>query len=326
MLKELSHYENLGTPGFFWEMLRQINDSDTHWTSISLSEHFFNRILDGESVFDGCVPMAKAIGVLHTDEKEGLKIDSSFKEFLVSETFMRAKILERILISFGDDADFQLIFSSEYLSYDIVYNLIQVDQAAFGFKHSNFRKFLISFGFLSQHPDSKIKRLVVPTKYRRLFDMRLVPEVKRHKIGIGNLQANLEQKRIAGVEAEEFVVRFEKVRLSTHPKPETIQRISDYDVGAGYDVVSYEDVTSEVFTRFIEVKSCSIDHRFFWSKNEVLQARLRKNQYFLYLVDPKKIGKADYIPLIIQNPYDNVFLDKSWTREEQSWLFTKQSK
>ena len=323
MLRELSRYENLGTPGFFWEMLQRLRENDTRWTPDDLTAYFFNRIVDGEAVFDGCLPMAKAIGIIRSDERSVLGIDSEFLDFLASESYMRAKTLERILVAFGNDDEFLTIFSPLYLSYDIVYSLIQIDRSAFGFRYANLRKFLTSFGFISPHPDNKIRKFIINPKHRRLFDMRLLPEVKRRKIGIDNLEAALEQKRIAGANAEEFVVAFEKRRVVAHPKPESIQRISDYDVAAGYDVVSYDGPDSVSYDRFIEVKSCTSDRRFFWCKNEILQAKIKRAQYFLYLVNPEKIRDVDYEPMIIQNPYENVFLDQSWAREAQSWLFSK---
>jgi hypothetical protein len=323
MLRELSRYENLGTPGFFWEMLQRIRENDTRWTPDDLTAYFLNRIVDGEAVFDGCLPMAEAVGIIRSGERNVLSIDSEFLDFLASESYMRAKTLERTLVAFGNDDEFLTIFSPLFLSYDIVYSLIQIDGSAFGFRYANLRKFLTSFGFISPHPDDKIRKSIINPKHRRLFDIRLLPEVKRRKIGINNLEAALEQKRIAGANAEEFVVIFEKRRVVTHPKTESIQRISDYDVSAGYDVVSYDGPDSVSYDRFIEVKSCTIDRRFFWSKNEILQAKIKRTQYFLYLVNPAKIRDAAYEPMIIQNPYENVFLDPAWAREAQSWLFSK---
>ena len=324
MLRELSRYENLGTPGFFWEMLQRLKDNDARWTPNDLTAYFFNRIVDGEAIFDGCLPMARAIGIIRSDGRNILDINPAFVEFLASESYMRAKTLERTLAAFANDEEFLTIFSPVYLSYDIVYSLIQIDLSAFGFRYANLRKFLISFGFISPHPDNKIRKFIVSPKHRRLFDLRLLSEVKRRKIGIDNLEAALERKRIAGANAEDFVVAFERRRLITHPKPESIERISDYDVAAGYDVVSYDAAGSVSYDRFIEVKSCTIDRRFFWSKNEVQQAKIKRGQYFLYLVNPEKASEAGYEPMIIQNPYENVFLDQSWAREAQSWLFSKE--
>jgi hypothetical protein len=43
-------------------------------------------------------------------------------------------------------------------------------------------------------------------------------------------------------------------------------------------------------------------------------------------VNPEKIRDAAYEPMIIQDPYENVFQDQSWAREAQSWLFSKDQK
>lgn len=304
-------------------MMQRLRENDARWTPDDLTAYFFNRIVDDEAVFDGCLPMAQAIGIICSDQRSVLGIDPGFLDFLVSEGYMRAKTIERTLVAFGNDDEFLTIFSPLYLSYDIVYSLIQIDRSAFGFRYANLRKFLTSFGFIGPHPDSKVRKFIINPKHRRLFDLRLLPEVKRRKIGIDNLEAALEQKRIAGANAEEFVVAFEKRRVVAPPKPESILRISDYDVSAGYDVVSYEGPDSVAYDRFIEVKSCTIDRRFFWSKNEIQQAKIKRAQYFLYLVNPEKICEVDYEPMIIRNPYENVFLDQSWSREAQSWLFSK---
>ncbi len=210
MLRELSRYDNLGTPGFFWEILQRLRENDTRWTPDDLAAYFSNRIVDGEVVFDGCLPMAKAIGIIRTDERSVLAIDSAFLDFLASESYMRAKTLERTLVAFVNDDEFLAIFSPAHLSYDIVYSLIQLDRSAFGFRYANLRKFLTSFGFINPHPDNNIPKLIVNPKHRRLFDMRLLAEVKRRKIGIDKLESALEQKRIAGANAEEFVVAFER--------------------------------------------------------------------------------------------------------------------
>jgi hypothetical protein len=71
------------------------------------------------------------------------------------------------------------------------------------------------------------------------------------------------------------------------------------------------------------VKSCTIDRRFFWSKNVIQQAKIKRAQYFPYLVNSDGIGEVDYEPMMIGNPYENVFLDQSWAREAQSRLFSK---
>ncbi|MFZ2886763.1 MAG: DUF3883 domain-containing protein, partial [Minisyncoccia bacterium] len=239
------------------------------------------------------------------------------------ERHMRLKILEHLFCIFETDDIFQQIFSARNVSYDVVYHLIQMENSAFGFKYSNFRQLLIDFGFLNSHPDKQLRKLIVDPRCKRLFDKYLLSTIKKKKLGIEGLRAALEQKQIQGLEAEEFVVKFEKERLSSHARVDDVARISDYDVSAGYDIVSFDDVKSLGHNRFIEVKSYSAGLRFFWSKNEVSQARIRRNQYFLYLVDSREISKPGYTPMIIQNPHDKVFSDDSWIKEASEWMVTR---
>lgn len=322
MLKELNQYDNLGSPKFFWELLCQLQNNKELWTTDNVRDYFFNRIIDEKSVFDGCLPLVIALDIVRVDQDKILSMNQSFAPFLVDEKYLRIKILERLLQVLKDDEVFLEIFCSENVSYDVVYHLIQIENSAFSFRYSNFRQLLISFNFLNQHPDQKIHKFIIDHKYRRLFDKFVLPEIKRRKIGIEKLEEILEQKQIHGAEAEEFVVTFEKQRLFNHSKLQDIQKISDYDVSAGYDVISYNDIDSTEYNRFIEVKSYEGNERFYWSKNEVSQARIKRDEYFLYLVDRKKMND-NYEPLIIQNPFENVFSSDLWVKEPQTWLFQR---
>ncbi|MBK9767471.1 MAG: DUF3883 domain-containing protein [Chloracidobacterium sp.] len=84
-----------------------------------------------------------------------------------------------------------------------------------------------------------------------------MPEIKKRKLGIDELEKLLEQNHIHGEEAEIFVEEYERKRLVTHPDLRKIERISMYDTGAGYDIVSFDDLDSHETDRFIEVKSFS---------------------------------------------------------------------
>ena len=117
-------------------------------------------------------------------------------------------------------------------------------------------------------------------------------------------------------------MKYERTRLSGHPKLEKVKIISDVDCGAGYDVISFENLNSAEINRFIEVKSYTGKTQFYWSKNEVEEAQARGDVYFLYLVNREKVSDSAYIPHIIQAPFKNVFLNELvWNREPQSWRF-----
>ena len=140
----------------------------------------------------------------------------------------------------------------------------------------------------------------------------------QHKqLTIENLKNIFEKNEIAGEKAELFVLSFEKTRIGP-PLCEKINRISEIDVSAGYDIVSYDSALSLTQDRFIEVKTIS-KTGFFWSRNEYEIAKLKGNRYFLYLVDLKKINEPDYVPEIIQNPATTIMKNDNWFIEAQSY-------
>ena len=122
-----------------------------------------------------------------------------------------------------------------------------------------------------------------------------------------------------GLEAENFVCEFEKMRLKGHLQEKRIKIISDIDVSAGYDIVSFNNLGSENHDRFIEVKSFSGDIQFYWSINEIRVAELKQSQYFLYLINREKMTEKDYSPYIIQNPFQSIFENDTWLKNVETW-------
>jgi hypothetical protein len=321
MLEELRQYENLGTPKYFWEFLTQVNECGDSWTVDDTNSYFYNKIIDGLSIFDGCVHFAKSIGVIFVDPEGHITLDASFNPFPRSEHHLHNKLVEKLFMVLKDDDVLQAIFSSENVSYDIMYRSIQIDNSAFDLRYSNFKDLLISFGFLTPHPDSNISKYIVNGRYKRLFDQLLLPEIKRRKLGIDELRKSFEQKQIYGEEAEKFVLEYEKSRLAEHPNLEKVEIISEYDVSAGYDLVSFCEINSPEIDRFVEVKSFTGLPYFYWSRNEMDTARIRRESYYLYLVDREKINDNDYAPIIIQDPFVNV-LDKpeKWNKRVEDYF------
>ena len=322
MLENLYRYENLGTPKYFHELLERLAESETAWTTSDISQYFHNRLIDGQSVFDGCIPFASTIGLV-TVQDNGLVVpDEYLKVSALDERRLGSWILDRLLKKLKDDDAFLEIIRSENVSYDVIYQLIQIEKSAFPFKYAALRQLLITLDFIKRHPDERIPRYIVNSKYRRLFDSQLLPEIRKRKIGIDALKKVLERRQIAGLEAEEFVLKYEQGRLAGHPEAVRIERISDYDSNAGYDVISFEELGSERPDRFIEVKSYEDMAHFHWSSNEIAVSRIRRATYYLYLVDRKKMREPGYEPMVIRDPFENVFNnERSWMREATSWHF-----
>lgn len=124
-------------------------------------------------------------------------------------------------------------------------------------------------------------------------------------------------RKLIGEKAELFVLEFEKNRLGA-PLAGKVRRISEVDVTAGYDIISYNSVKSKETDRFIEVKAIS-SSGFYWSKNEYETAKLKGETYYLYLVDLHKINQPDYVPEIVQNPAVAIMESEAWLVEAQSY-------
>ncbi len=323
MLKDLRKYEYLGTPDFYFYLSKQIVKID------SLEEQdilalFANKSISGRMDFKGSLEFAKLINLIIIDDKTNIvTLDPSFNECLVSREYFKNKILERTFNILRVHDEFHLIFNSKNTSYDIVYNKVQISNSAFKFIYANFKQLLIDFEFISPHPDLHIRQYIVNGKYKKLFDKIILPAIKDKKLGLDELKKQIEMNNIYGEEAEEYVLLFEKKRLDMHKHINNIEKISDYYVNAGYDIISFDSVESEELDRHIEVKSFTGEESFFWSRNEIEVARIKKDEYFLYLVDRSKMNNKDYEPTIIQNPYEEVLNKSEWKRRIEKYFISK---
>ena len=55
----------------------------------------------------------------------------------------------------------------------------------------------------------------------------------------------LSKQEARGIEAEKFILEFEKIRLRGHDNINQIKIISNVDVGAGYDIISFNSIDSK---------------------------------------------------------------------------------
>ncbi len=102
-----------------------------------------------------------------------------------------------------------------------------------------------------------------------------------------------------------------------------IKKISDFDVAAGYDIVSYESNGTEHYDRFIEVKCYIGSPHFFWSENESDVARIKADKYILCLVDYSRMEEPGYQPEFIRNPYEAIFDGDEWLVSASSYRIQK---
>ncbi len=100
-----------------------------------------------------------------------------------------------------------------------------------------------------------------------------------------DLWLSLKETNLRARVAEEYVVKYEQSRLHLARRNDLsklVKRISEYNVGAGYDVRSFD---SDGSTRYIEVKSATnLQVQFFWSTFEMQFAREHCSEYWIYFV------------------------------------------
>jgi hypothetical protein len=317
MLTDLRTYDNLGTPQYFYELFNSIkNNDEAIWKKRDIEQLFFNKNINGRSVFDGCLFLATKISILNIDEHECISLNEKFKDFLFSEKQMCDKFVEFLFFALHQDENFHTIFSSEHLSYDIIYHSTQINNSAFGFKYSNFKQLLIDFNVIQIHPIKELNKFILNSRYKKIFDKIILPEIQKRKIGIEELKKSIEQQQIYGEEAEKFVLDFEKKRLENK---EGIDWVAEYSINEGYDILSFQKKESANNDCFIEVKSHVGNPYFFWSRNEMDTSRIKGENYFLYLVDRDIMNNKNYEPLIIQNPFKNVLNNDNWFKQVEKY-------
>jgi len=310
MLRELRRYDNLGTPSYFFQLLTALNENPgTEWKLTDINLLFYNKIIDGRRVFDGCVELAIKINLLVVQD-DYLHLNQKAPEFLKSEAHMKDGLVEYLFKALANDDDFHQIFNSKYLSYDVIYKSFQISNNAFGFKFSNFKQLLIDLDVIRHHPTPEIRNFIINTRYKKVFDKVILPEIKKRKIGIDELKKTIEEQQIHGEEAEKFVLAFEKKRLNGK---DTIEWVAEYIVNEGYDIASYNNESDSSHNRFIEVKSYAGNAPYFyWSENEYLVSKRRRESYWLYLVNREEIHNEDYAPLMFQDPFKSIMNNNKW--------------
>lgn len=321
MLKELSKYENLGTPNYHFELLKTLADAQgKYWSLLDIRKLYFNRVIEGRSLFDGCLPLLDYIGIISIDINQKISTNQSFLDYLVSETLMIDRLVEKLLVTVNEDVEFHKIFCSEYISRDIIYHSIQIDNSAFPLRFSGFKQLLIDFSVLQEHPTKELNKYIINGRYKKIFDKLVLPEIKKRKVGNEEMKKSREQRLIFGEDAEKFVLDFENKRLNGS---KIIEWVAEYSSNDGYDIASYETENSVEIDRFIEVKSYKGKPYFFWSRNEMDIARIKKLSYYIYLVNRDQMNEPNYIPLMIRNPFENVYRNEvDWERSLEKIKFT----
>ncbi|WP_338533020.1 DUF3883 domain-containing protein [Paenibacillus peoriae] len=318
MLTELKRYNNLGNieeieyvlTALISEVPQKIGDIEKFCLRNTISYNMPLQGIVGLLTFISLVSFCEE-GVFLNQEGSELKLsiqDVSLKEIVIK------KVLSNI-ISNGVYKDFLNI---ESFNYDYIHEAYIVRNNEIPLKYSGIRNLLINLDFFRF--SSQVRNLlIIDSTYTGFLKEILNPAFK--KLSLEKFKEIQLRKEKYGQEAEAYVLNYEKKRLSGHPSLSKIVQISEIDVSAGYDIISYNSINSVSMDRFIEVKSYSQKTGFYWTKNEIAVSLNKKSNYYIYLVDREKMNQDKYNPIMIPNPYENVFKSLYWKRDPQSWFF-----
>lgn len=201
--------------------------------------------------------------------------------------------------------NFKVNHASEKLKFEIKY---------FPLHAAIFRNFLLTIGKLKY--EGGIYSLLIDNNIEKIIS-RLVTKSNR-KISELELFKSLEAKRIQGELAEKWALEYERKRLRLTKHFDKVKLISKIDVGAGFDILSYECENSIIYDRFIEVKSFKAIPQFYWTKNESEVASIKGKNYFIYLVDVDMTLNETYEPIILQNPNVILYEGNDWLIESET--------
>jgi hypothetical protein len=233
-----------------------------------------------------------------------------------------ATLLNRYMI----ETTLKLLFENEILTAEMF--TYDIDQRSLSFRNellplscAPIRNVLISQSLLNVKRDMSKSTFWVHPDYENTLGYYFKDSKRKHTLK--QLKARLEADSVAGEQAESFALEYERHRISNKILRSQIKLISEIDVSAGYDLISFQSNQSAYYDRFIEVKAISHSYGFYWSKNEIEIAKLQGEKYCLYLVNLSKIGVEDYEPTIISNPALTIINSQDWLIEPESYYIRK---
>jgi hypothetical protein len=311
MLEEINKYDYLGTPDYFVDAFKLLGKSNTQWTTNTLAHFFSNRIYKGYPYIDGGIPLLIRIGMIKEVGKT-LKFALDEKRLPRSTEGVSKLIATMFLNLLQKEGETLMLFIPQHIALEHDSGALIASPQSFPLKYKPMRNLLLDLGVLKRQK-ATFSYIINPP-----FDRELKLQVSKFNtsqgISIEQLKDALLRQEALGLEAEIFVLQYELQRLANHATKNEIKRISEIDVGAGYDIISYNDNTSKSLNRYIEVKSYAGTPAFYWTQNEIEIAKTKASRYYLYLVDRNKMSKSGYKPIVISDPYKSVYSSEDWIK------------
>ncbi len=131
------------------------------------------------------------------------------------------------------------------------------------------------------------------------------------------------KKTEIGEIGEKLTLDYESERLkNSEEHVQRITQISKFDDAAGFDINSFEDITSNKWDRMIEVKATTDSYpHFYLSMNEIEISSYLESQYWIYLWTDVLKEKPKLIK--IQDPFKEIFLESKIKPEPTSYFINK---
>lgn len=295
-------------------------------TTLFEKEFIEKKYIRKSTNFNSTFDFLKILGLIATKNKQ-IILKSKYKTFLKElnkknkNQFFRAFFLNELL---GKKSDFSYFIYDFLMQFNLINNKYEFKPTITQrLKYSGLRNLFMELNFLYLNPT--IKKYIISDDYF-LFFKKLIESYNQQ---LDKFLKNIKNKEEIGKAAELEIIQYEKNRLSLNPfLIEKIEHIAIKDVGAGYDIKSFnirKGKNGNPTSRYIEVKAVSPwDYSFYLTRNEVEKSRLYKNNYYLYLLPVIGKEKFDIIALrIIKDPYLKVYKNKKeWFKTEELFSFS----
>lgn len=310
MLNErISRFSNIGNRDGIFFVYKSLLSGVTSITSLKQFVMHHPGHLDVE--VDATIMLYADLNMLVYDEENDI-ISLTTRNLKDLEQFIN--ILSKKLFDF---AVREGILNIDTLSYDMQVDRFYIDKKCISLRYACIRNLLISLGIFERRSDTSY---YVFSEYVN----KAIPHIKnKRKLSQELLLKILEQEAEQGVEGEAFVLEYEKRRLAEREDLDAIKQVSIIDVGAGYDIISYDGIDSTKLDRLIEVKTFKGKPHFHWSFNEMNEAKQRMDHYYLYLVSYDEMREEGYHPIIIKNPIKYFKENSEWQSSIDSIMIKK---
>lgn len=255
------------------------------------------------------VILLSAMGLIEMSDDSIVCIEQLRERFDAEESHFQEWFVDEFVKYVMDNE----IIDIETITYEIASDSFVMSPSSIKRKYAGFRNMLVEFEVIAMRSDAHY------TILKKLDNYLARPEVRR-KITEKQLYVQLQQRKEMGNKGEEWVLDFEKRRITNPNLRPRIKRISTTDVSAGFDIISFDSNNSTDLDRLIEVKTFQGNEHFHWSHNEIEKATLYGEHYYIYLVDVDCLDCEDYEPQMIQDPIKHIGVSDEWAKRPDSYL------